>query len=117
MTIESKEKLACMGFTWTLIFCQSTLWAELLKGLKLLLRQPSPGQAEGGTYLPSSNRQLVLQPHLLHSKSICEIWGLTGLILMTVPEMVTRLPMELAFSKRICKADSGWLTMRILTLV
>lgn len=57
-------------FTWTLIFCQSMLCALDLRGLKLLLRQPSPGQAVGGMYLPSSNLQVLLVLHLLQVKSI-----------------------------------------------
>jgi hypothetical protein len=66
----AKEKLQGRLDTWTLIFCQSMLCAEDLRGSKLLLRQPSAGQAVGGVYLPSSNRQVLLKLHLLQMKSI-----------------------------------------------
>lgn len=110
------NQMARAALTWTLIFCQSMLWADDLRGSKLLLRQPSAGQDCGGVNLPSSNWQVLLVLHLLQVKSIWVIWGLTAPMRTTIPHTVTSLPIALAFINRICMVDSGWLTRRILVL-
>ena len=88
---QGERELAC-----TRIFCQSTLRALDRCGVKVRLRQPSPGQEAGGVYLPSGKLTLALQPHLAHVKSIPVTSGRMALMRTTVPRTVTSLPEQAA---------------------
>ena len=80
-----------MFCTCSLILCQGMVFAVSGRGVKLLLRQPSP-QTVGRAAVASRKVHLWRLLHLVHANSMLRMSCLSGLARLTTPLTVISLP-------------------------
>lgn len=91
MCRRSIEEWAECFCTCSLILCQGVVFAVSGRGVKLLLRQPSP-QTVGRAALASRKVHLWRLLHLVHANSMLRMSCLIGLARLTTPLTVISLP-------------------------